>query len=410
MNQTTDSPPPTARRAPAIVAAVVSLAVMGGVVAMALTGRDEEPPSRAPIDIPSSLPPGVETPLPDAMAAGCTSIDPDNPPVLSFELPDNTADFGPVRQSERRTMEVTFKNTGNGLLCVTRVSTGCGCLKVRFKNLGKKMYNPGETGVIVMVLDTTNQEGVLAKKVDVFTNEPASPIKSFTMRCDVSQAVVAAPSKFSFGRHPRGTPASGKLLLKSPKEDASWTVTACKGTRRTPGGKLLDYRFETKPVDDPRFRVLELTLHHPGLGTPGAWRDGIVIKTTHRERPEVLVQAHFAVVERIIPVPQRMPLGFISPGARRPPRRVILRPGTAGVRFDITKVTFEAAAGRPALPAGGSGFVTEHGKENGIAFVDVQYDGKPRAAGLIEVVLVVHTTDEQMPTVRIPVTATIRKR
>ena len=73
-------------------------------------------------------------------------------------------------------------------------------------------------------------------------------------------------------------------------------------------------------------------------------------------------------------------------------------------------MTFEAAAGRPALPAGGSGFVTEHGKENGIAFVDVQYDGKPRAAGLIEVVLVVHTTDEQMPTVRIPVTATIRKR
>lgn len=400
----------SARRAPAIVAAVVSLAVMGSVVAMALSGRSEDPGPRRSMDGPGVLPPRVDTPLPDSMAAGCTAVDPDNPPVLAFDLAGGVADFGPVKQGERRTMEVTFRNAGTGLLCVTRVATGCGCLKVRFKNLGKTMYNPGETGVIVMILDTTNREGILTKKVDVFTNEPAAPIRSYTMRCDISQAIVASPSKLSFGQHPRSTPASTTLLLKSPKDDASWEVTACKGTRRTPEGHLLDYAFDTKAIDDPRFRVIQLTLHHPGLATPGPWRDGIVIKTTHRERPEVLVQAHFIVVERIIPVPRRVPLGFISLGAKRPPRRVLLRPGGAGVRFEITGVTVEAPPGRPPLGGDTGGFVTEHGVENGIAFVDVQYDGKPRGAGLIEAILVVHTTDEQMPTVRIPVTATIRSR
>lgn len=401
----TEIPP---RRLPAIIGAVLAVAVMGAVVAFALANRDTpDSDGGGGVVPPHETTGGALAPRPGARAdmSGCTSVDPDRPPEVKFELKDNLYDFGTVKQNEKITAEVTFVNAGSGLLCVTNVGTGCGCLKVEFKNPAKKRFNPGERGTVVMVLDTTAREGVIDKSVEVFSNDLNKPVRGFRVRCDVSAAVVAAPPRIHFGRLPRRAPASAEILLKSPKGDPAWEVTDVKGTRKPPKGGYVKYTYTVTPVEDPRFHVFRVKVEHPGLDKEGPFRDGIVFTTTHPDRAEVLVQADIEIVARIRAQPRRMPLGFVRSGAPRPPSRVRLFAGAAGITFEITSVEIVRGAGRDEASAG---FTATHGEDEQSWWVDVKYDGKARKKGLLEAELVIHTTDPEMPIVRVPITATIR--
>ena len=62
-------------------------------------------------------------------------------PKITFE--DLAYDFGEVGPKTRKTGELKFKNTGDGLLKITKVETCCGCSN----KLSKREYAPGESGI-----------------------------------------------------------------------------------------------------------------------------------------------------------------------------------------------------------------------------------------------------------------------
>jgi hypothetical protein len=400
----------TGRSALVILVAALCLGVAGAVVLASLGDRDATG-SQSPGGQPGATGPGAATAgIPPrrgpVMPAGCGDVDPSSPPRLEFLLDGGVADYGSVPQGARIPMEVKFRNAGQGLLCVMRVNTLCGCLKARFQDAKKRRYKPGEEGVIVLMLDTNNREGRIEKSVSVHSNDLDAPIKKFMMHCDISLGVVAAPVSVHFGRHPRNTPGAGVLTLRSPKDDPEWKVLGVEGTMPVPGARdLRKYEYEIKPVADAKWRLFELTIRAPGMGREGEFRDPLVIRTTHPDRPRLIVQSFFHVVPRIQVVPSRAMLGYVKAGTPRQPVEIRLVPGSPELAFEITKVEVVAAPGRPPLQGG---FNVTHGKRGALAVVRIQYDGLARKSGLLEAVVIVHTTDEKAAQVRIPVSATVR--
>ena len=401
-----DSAGTSRKGALAILVVALCLGVVGAVVAASLRAGDEDGGDESRDRSGTSVHRTRPARGPTAMPAGCSDFDPSNPPRLEFLIDGDAVDYGRVPQGARIEKEVRFRNAGKGLLCVMKVTTLCGCLKARFQDPKKKRYQPGEEGVIVLMLDTNNREGRVEKGVTVNSNDLAFPLKKLMMRCDISLGVVAAPVSVHFGRHPRNAPGTGVLTLRSPKDDPEWNVLGIEGTMASPGTReLRKYEYEVKPVADAQWRRFEVTIRAPGISKEGELRDPLVIRTSHPDRPRLIVQSFFHVVPRIQVVPSRAMLGYVTAGAPRQPVEVRLVPGSPGLSFEITKVEVEAAPGRPPLKGG---FNVTHGKRGDLAVVRIQYDGVARKEGLLSAVVVVHTTDEKAPEVRIPVSATVR--
>ena len=414
----TDAGPPskrTSRRAALIVilSSVACAAVIGFVVWAARNraepedrwarARDLLANRRSPLDFDPEA-----TRRRDPELAGCSDLDPERPPKLVFELEGDQLDFGKVKQDVRVTMPVPFRNDGQSTLCILRVETGCGCLKAHLASRQRR-FQPGESGVINVELDSSAREGVVKKSISVTTNELAAPIRQIRARCDISLAVIASPPAIRFGRHSRGLPAHGATSLRSPVEDAAWTVTKVEGTRLTDQGRRVEYTFDVKAVPDPRYRKLMLIVHHPGLEQDGEFRDPLIVHTTHPERRTLSIQSFLEILPRIRAEPARVSLGFIRSGATRPPTNVRVLSNLKDVTFEITGVHVEPRDGRERQAAG-EGFEVTFGMDGASrGWVDVRYDGKTRKPGLLEAVVVVETSDERMPELRIPVSATIRR-
>lgn len=92
-------------------------------------------------------------------------IDPENPPVITFEQPD--FNFGEVAVGS--VVEHTFKftNTGTGPLIIHDVKPSCGCTAL--KNWPKGVIEPGQGGEIPIEF-TPSHSGTANKTVSVITN------------------------------------------------------------------------------------------------------------------------------------------------------------------------------------------------------------------------------------------------
>src|SRR5512145_1240724 len=80
-------------------------------------------------------------------------------------------DFGTVPQDSVVTATFTFKNTGNSVLVIERIKTGCGCTSTL---LSKKELNPGEQGTLEIAFDSAGYNGIVTRTISVFTNDPGN--------------------------------------------------------------------------------------------------------------------------------------------------------------------------------------------------------------------------------------------
>ncbi len=68
-----------------------------------------------------------------------------NGPKIDFEAPDNTIDYGRVKNTENGVRDFIFTNTGNAPLLITNVLSTCGCTVPSKPN---EPIMPGKTGKI----------------------------------------------------------------------------------------------------------------------------------------------------------------------------------------------------------------------------------------------------------------------
>ncbi len=87
-------------------------------------------------------------------------------PLLSFEK--SNYDFGIITQGERVEYTFRFYNTGNEPLMITNVTTQCGCTAP--KGWPRDPIQPGRSGEITLVFDSTGKFGRVNKVATVMSN------------------------------------------------------------------------------------------------------------------------------------------------------------------------------------------------------------------------------------------------
>jgi hypothetical protein len=96
------------------------------------------------------------------------AVDPEKAPVMSFEK--ESYDFGQINEGESVVYDFKFTNTGKGPLIVSNASATCGCTVPDYP---KEPINPGESGNIHVVFNSTGKPGMQNKVVTLNVNTVA---------------------------------------------------------------------------------------------------------------------------------------------------------------------------------------------------------------------------------------------
>jgi hypothetical protein len=91
---------------------------------------------------------------------------------------------GDVIQNDSLKVRFKFKNSGNRSLTITKLIASCGCTQVK---ITKKVYKPGETGVVNVIIDTNGKTGFIQKEIRVVSNAENDPEHLLVVQCNVIQ-------------------------------------------------------------------------------------------------------------------------------------------------------------------------------------------------------------------------------
>lgn len=145
----------------------------------------------------------------------------DEPPKIIFTNTSHT--FGTIPQGKKIEHAFTFTNGGKRPLLIERVRTSCGCTVA---DIPSRMVEPGKSGSIKAVFDSTNFSGPVTKIVYVHSNDPQLPVASLTLSGIVSEQISVNPRQINLGVIKRGT--SREILISVDSREEKITVT---GTR-----------------------------------------------------------------------------------------------------------------------------------------------------------------------------------
>ncbi len=101
-------------------------------------------------------------------------------PKIKFR--EESKDFGKMKQGKVLTHTFVFKNEGDEILKIKKVTTSCGCTAAL---LSKKEIAPGAEGEIKLTFNTKGFQGKNTKYIDVESNDPAQPRKRLIVTAEI---------------------------------------------------------------------------------------------------------------------------------------------------------------------------------------------------------------------------------
>lgn len=104
-------------------------------------------------------------------------------------------DFGRIAPGAKNVCEFKFCNKGDGVLKITNVSKTCGCTPF---TLEKKNYAPGECGTLKVKYNADKGHGSRARKLYVYSNDPANKKVQLTIKAVIVQKVEYEPTKLKY--------------------------------------------------------------------------------------------------------------------------------------------------------------------------------------------------------------------
>jgi len=169
----------------------------------------------------------------------------------------------------------TVRNQGGRDLSIDNVRTGCGCTATAVT----RTVAPGAEGAIEARCDTSNDFGPQTRTVTVYSNDPAQPVSTLTLRADVEAEVAADPAQLYVGhvqrgdtlpREVRAIAAAGEVSVDQVR--SSGPVLQAALTPPAPGGLGKRVRLTIQP------------------GAPlGRFEEAITVYTSSPRRPTLTV-------------------------------------------------------------------------------------------------------------------------
>jgi hypothetical protein len=214
-------------------------------------------------------------------------------PRLVLDVPEGSIEFGPMRPGEVRERVVSFRNEGTAALVVGDLSSDCACARASWVG-DRREFAPGESGELRIAMDARGLAGPLTKRLVVRSNDAERPVGVWTVRAEVLPGIVLSGHRLDFGRRKPGEAATASVELRSPKDLSEWTVVEVLGSALGPDGRRLSYAFDLRPIEDPRYRAVLLTVAHPPR-EPGTYDDALTVWTTHPDQKSFPLAAHLEV-------------------------------------------------------------------------------------------------------------------
>ncbi len=113
-------------------------------------------------------------------------------PVARFDLIDE--DLGVVSDKDMVEYDFEFSNAGDGDLLIEKVVATSGNTKA---HASLARLKPGEKGSITVAIDMRGKKGIFINKVDVYTNDPITPVTALSVKISVKDRIHMAQYKAS---------------------------------------------------------------------------------------------------------------------------------------------------------------------------------------------------------------------
>lgn len=88
----------------------------------------------------------------------------------------------------------TLSNAGDELLVISDVIPSCGCTTA---TLATYELEPGQTVDLPITIDTTGFSGLVLRVIDVFSNDPVTPILTLTINIDAPEPAALTPTELA---------------------------------------------------------------------------------------------------------------------------------------------------------------------------------------------------------------------
>ena len=150
--------------------------------------------------------------------------------VLIVENPVH--DFGNVAPNKQYDCQFNFKNTGDGVLKISRVQSTCGCTVIE---LAKKEYAPGEESTIKVKFRSPSAPASAQKKrttskhLYIHSNDRKNPRFQLTIKAAVEVKVEATPDTMQLSIKEEN--GGAELITLKSKDDKPFSITSITATK-----------------------------------------------------------------------------------------------------------------------------------------------------------------------------------
>ena len=308
-------------------------------------------------------------------------------------VPSKIIDAGTISQGVTVDAVFDLVNEGDAKLVVKAVRPTCGCTVADFD----REIAPGATGTVKAKLDTKEFSGPISKSILVMTNDPQNPTVTLVIKADIRPFVEILPRpliRFNAVLH---EPMNQTFIVAGADPEKTLTVRSVESSvpflsvsmRQLSGDELIEGKSKSQ---------YEVTLSLTDDAPVGPVNAVLSVNTDIKEAPTVPVKVYGVIRALIHVTPTQVQFGSVEAKARPGRNLIVVNNRTDGTRVEITG----AKVDDPAFTAQVT--TIEEGRRYQVTVV-IKADADP---GSRDATLTLTTTDEDFPTVTVPVRANLR--
>ncbi|MHC4154761.1 MAG: DUF1573 domain-containing protein [Planctomycetota bacterium] len=247
-------------------------------------------------------------------------------PKITFEKV--THDFGDISPGSKNTCEFKFKNTGDALLRIGKISSTCGCTVPELK---KKEYAAGESGVIKARYSASRAAGRITKRLHVPSNDKQNSKVALTIKATIVKKVSHEPNriKFLLKSENAGCPQiklksiDGRAFAVKSFGSTGGSITAASDPNKNATEFVFDPKVDIKKLKRRSTGQIKINLTHPGCPS---------INIPFSVLPEFQINPNAIVLRNVVP--------------QKPVKRNVSVVNNYGEDFEIESVSSDKDATR----------------------------------------------------------------
>ncbi|HSN69528.1 MAG TPA: DUF1573 domain-containing protein [Thermoanaerobaculia bacterium] len=313
-------------------------------------------------------------------------------------LVDPLKDFGTVARGTKLEWDFTLKNTGDKPLEILSVQPTCGCTVAEFD----RAIQPGATGKVHAVVDTTQFSGPISKGITVTSNDPTQPAAQLTMRAIVKPYVDAYPAGFMRFMVLEGESASQTAILFT-EEEAPFQIVDVVEPSEDVKVDVVKIEKPEEIIDKGRPKQAQYKINVTFTGNEkniGPIAQKLKIVTNSAHAPEYTLNLSGLVRPGYLVNPGALNFGEVSSSDPAATRTITVRTNRTATadQFKVTKVeSSNAAVSAEAKP----------GTAPGVYDVTVKVNQGAKA-GALDGDVKIYTTDPTRPVFTLPLSGSIK--